>query len=184
MTSLFGTERLDRLTATVRPLTSAERKEAIVDALEQAIRDYGGRFTLSFEFANRAGVRTSHFVIFVTKHFRGYDIMREITASLSSDTGEVKRLRFGRAQTSLQMPLFGPNVEDPSIAALKNLLSSACAGSSGTVWAIYENHSVGTPYTLKNFKTALLELEREGVVTVVPPADKRPKRFGKPDPGR
>jgi hypothetical protein len=43
---------------------------------------------------------------------------------------------------------------------------------------IYEDHSVDTPYTDKNYKEALRQLETAGKITADPPAAKRPKRAG------
>ena len=51
----------------------------------------GGKYVLPFAFKNETGTRTSHHLIFVSKHPLGYGIMKEIMAKESS------RPRAGRA---------------------------------------------------------------------------------------
>ena len=44
----------------------------------------GGEFVLPFRFKNSEGTRTSHYLIFVSKNFLGYEMMKEIMAKESS----------------------------------------------------------------------------------------------------
>jgi len=57
-------------------------------------------------------------------------------------------------------------------------LPKAYAGETSTMRKIYEDHSVDTPYTDKNYKEALRQLEAAGKITADPPAAERPKRKG------
>ena len=45
---------------------------------------FGGKFVLPFRFRNDRGNRTSHHLIFVSKHVKGYTIMKDIMAKESS----------------------------------------------------------------------------------------------------
>jgi hypothetical protein len=76
------------------------------------------------------------------------------------------------------MQLFAELGRAHSIAALKDLMAITCAGTTQTVERVYETNTVGTPYTLKNVKDAIIALELEGRVTVDKPAAKR-MRLGK-----
>jgi three-Cys-motif partner protein len=164
MTDLFGATRLERLRAKVAGRSPDDRQTIIVDELTEALAELGGRFVLPFEFESEHGKRPSHYIIFVSKDFRGYHIMKEVMARLSSDEGEVKSFaELGRKHT---------------ITALKDLLAITCAGTTQPVIRIYEGNTVGTPYTLKNVKDAIIALEAEGRVTVDKPATKR-MRLGK-----
>lgn len=61
---------------------------------------------------------------------------------------------------------------------LEDVLLSDFAGQRLLMRQIYETHSVGKRYVKMNYKKALTNLEVGGKVTVVPPANKRPKRQG------
>ena len=79
---------------------------------------------------------------------------------------------------SPQMQLFAELGRAHSIAAMKDLLAITCAGMTQSVLRVYENNTVGTPYTLKNVKDAIIALESEGRVSIDKPAAKR-MRLGK-----
>ncbi len=76
MNALFGEERADQLRARLASLDARKKELAIVEELSQALKDMGGHFVLPFCFWNEAGSRTSHYLIFVSKHKRGYEIMK------------------------------------------------------------------------------------------------------------
>jgi hypothetical protein len=132
----------------------------------------GGRFVLPFRFKNDKGTRTSHHLIFVTKHFRGYDIMKGIMAKQSSSSEEgVSSFEYSPAtpQQPLLFELFRPRPMND----LKNSLLQTFSGKSLSMGRIYEQHSVDTPYVPKNYKEALRQLEAEGLIITNPPASKR-----------
>lgn len=177
MTDLFGAARLEQLRAKVAECTPDQRQTIIIDALTDALGAVGGRYVLPFEFESEHGKRPSHYIIFVSKEFRGYHIMKEVMAGLSSDEGEVKSFEY-IPMKSPQMKLFADLGRAHSIAALKDLLAITCAGTTQPVVRVYENTTVGTPYTLKHVKDAIIAIESEGRVTVDKPAAKR-IRLGK-----
>jgi hypothetical protein len=177
MSDLFGTARLEQLRAKVAGCTPDQRQTIIIDALTDALGVVGGRYVLPFVFESEHGKRPSHYIIFVSKEFRGYHIMKEVMAGLSSDEGEVKSFEYVPMK-SPQMQLFAGLGRAHSIAALKDLLAITCAGTTQSVVRVYESNTVGTPYTLKHVKDAIIALESEGRVTVDKPAAKR-MRLGK-----
>jgi hypothetical protein len=61
---------------------------------------------------------------------------------------------------------------------LENMLLNDFAGRSLSLQVLYEEHSVGKPYILKNYRNALRKLEHAGKITTEPPAERRPKRNG------
>lgn len=178
MSDLFGATRLNQLRAKLAGCTPDARQTIIIDALTDALGELGGTHVLPFEFESEHGKRPSHYIIFVSKEFRGYHIMKEVMSSLSSDDWEVKRFEYV-SMKSPQMQLFTDLGRAHSIAALKDLLAVACAGTTQRVIEIYENNTVGTPYTKKNVKDAIIDLESEGRGTVDKPAEKRMKKLGK-----
>lgn len=182
MVDLFGERRFRELQAELAvPMTSEKRQNTIVSKFAQALGDVSGAFVLPFEFESTARDRTSHYLFLVTKHFRGYSIMKDIMYGQSTDEGEVRRFLFVPSRTS-QLGMFS-SLFDPdnpySISVLKKSLQSELTGRVLRVGDIYPNYSVGTPYVEKNFKTALLEMEQEGTVTVDIPADRRRRYRGR-----
>ena len=88
MSALFTEARALRLQQRLDTLRPQERELAIVEELTQALIELGGKYVLPFSFKNEHGSRTSHHLIFVTKNFRGYDIMKDIMARQSSTTDQ------------------------------------------------------------------------------------------------
>ena len=104
MNGLFGEKRANRLRKLLPKKTPAMREALILEELAQAIKEMGGKFVLPFRFKNAAGNRTSHSLIFVSKAFKGYHIMKEIMAKESSSTDQgVPSLTYSPADES--MPL-------------------------------------------------------------------------------
>lgn len=172
MNNLFGTSRTENLRQRIAGKTPEERQSMIIDELIGALGDVGGRFVLPFEFESRFGGRPSHYIIFVSKEFRGYHIMKEVMAALSTDDWEVKRFEYVPVK-SPQMALFEELGRSHSIKALKDLLALACAGKAMKSARVYEDNTVGTPYTKRNVKDAIIALEEEGRVFVDKPRQKR-----------
>ena len=48
-----------------------------------------------------------------------------------------------------------------------------------TLRQIFDQHNVGTPYILRNYKDILTRLEANGEIQTNPPASRRPQRKGK-----
>jgi hypothetical protein len=176
MTQLFSPERFKKLRHDVESLSRRERETAIISAITEALKEVGGRYVLPFGIKSQHGERTSHYIIFVSKHVRGYLIMKDVMAKMSSGDGEVKNFEFVPVK-SPQLRLL--DIDNPhSIGVLKVILLDQGAGKSMTVKDVYERYTVDTPYLLQHVQRALRELEAEGKVTIDIPADKRPKRKG------
>lgn len=56
-----------------------------VEELADSLREMGATFVLPFAFKNGKGNRTTHHLIFASKDFKGYEIMKEIMAKESSE---------------------------------------------------------------------------------------------------
>ena len=65
-------------------LSPSEGELAIVEEIANALTELGAKYVLPFCFKNAYGTRTSHHLIFATKNFRGYDIMKGIMGRQSS----------------------------------------------------------------------------------------------------
>jgi len=163
MDALFGKERADALRARLTGLSPELREALILEELAAEIKALGGTYVLPFTFRNSAGTRTSHKLVFVTKNFKGYSIMKDIMAKESSTEDQgVPSLTYSPADAS--MPLLF-SLQRP-LDQLRSSLLKDFAGQELPVTAIYERHSVDTPYVMKNYKECLSQLESDGLVVV------------------
>lgn len=84
MEALFGEERAEYLRKLIIDMNPIQREMTVVEEIAEALRDMGGNHVLPFCFKNEKGTRTSHYLIFVSKHPLGYIIMKDVMASASS----------------------------------------------------------------------------------------------------
>lgn len=169
---LFGQERADRLRERLAGLPSNEREAAIVEELTEALRELGAEYVLPFCFKDENGSRTSHHLVFATKHPLGYRIMKEIMAKYSSEEHQgVASFEYCPA-SSLHPVLFELN---RPLDDLEGILLDEFRGQTLTVEELYNRHNVGRPYTMKNYKSVLMNMEGKSLITAEPPSSKRRK---------
>ena len=101
MAALFGEERAELLRQNLETLSPGDRESCIVEDLCDVLGGNEKRYVLPFGFKNDRGTRTSHHLIFVSKHPLGYGIMKEIMAGerLLARTGGSKLQLQPRGQT-------------------------------------------------------------------------------------
>ena len=179
MESLFGEERAAKLAMRLKPMTPAQRELTIVEELCEALVQMGGKYVLPFRFkkvkGKGVGKRTSHHLIFVSKHPLGYKIMKRVMANESSThDGGVSSFEFNPA-TADQPLLYG--LLRP-LSDLEGLIEEEFAGRTLSMEAIFNEHnclSVGSrrnymlPYTDKNYKDVLNQMELTGKITASKP---------------
>ena len=174
---LFGQSRADVLREKIESVQPKQREFLIVNEICQALKDLGGKYVLPFCFKNKKGDRTSHHLIFVSKHVKGYEIMKSIMASHSSTSEQgVASFDFNPARERQLEFLF--NLSRP-LEELSNMLLDGFAGQSIKMKDIYKQHHVDTPFISKNYKDALSDLEGKKLIICDPPASKRQRRNGK-----
>jgi three-Cys-motif partner protein len=165
MDGLFGIDRAEQLRKAVPSLPSHEREPAIVEALCEALNARGAKYALPFCFKDDRGVRTSHHLVFATKHPLGYGIMKDIMAKYSSEEHQGVA-SFGYCPASTIHPrLFELN---RPLDDLEDMLRSDFAGRTLTTQQIYEVHNIGRPYTMRNYKAVLLKMEDKGLIQCEP----------------
>jgi three-Cys-motif partner protein len=165
MGALFGPARADRLRERLEGLSPPERELAIIDALCEALAEIGAGYVLPFCFKDDRGSRTSHYLVFASKHPVGYGIMKDIMARASSEQHQGVA-SFGYCPASAIHPtLF--ELSRP-LDDLEEMLLRDFSGQTLTTQQIYGLHNVGRPYTLKNYKTVLLKMEEKGVIQTEP----------------
>ena len=175
MNALFGRMRADQIREQLKLLNPQERELTVVEAICEALKEMGGQYVLPFRFRHESGNRTSHHLIFVSKHVKGYEIMKDIMAKESSEHIQgVSSFEYSPA--TLQQPLLFELTRP--LDELETMLLNAFSGRTLTMKEIYDQHHVGKLYINKNYKSALSKLEAQGDIVAEPPSSKRQRRKG------
>ncbi|MCA1036596.1 three-Cys-motif partner protein TcmP [Bacillus infantis] len=182
MNALFGEDRANMMRVKLKELSSEEKEAYIVNELAEALSDEHTNHVLPFRFLDEKKNKTSHYLIFVSKHPLGYMIMKDIMANESTmKDDEVASFSYIPVKHiekhhNVQLSLLA-QYERP-LDSLGRELVSKLKGKTLTVKQIIERHHVGTPFTVSNFKEALRRLEEDGLISTNPPANKRQTRNG------
>jgi three-Cys-motif partner protein len=175
MNALFGKERADVLRKRLPGLSASDRESLIVEELANSLKTLGAPFVLPFAFKSEKGSRTTHHLIFASKNFKGYEIMKEIMAKESSEMNQgVPTFEYSPASEKYPtlFELLRP-LDD-----LEQMLLDEFRGQTLTMHDVYERHSVGRPFLKRNYKRVLASMETERKIRANPPAEKRQKRKG------
>jgi three-Cys-motif partner protein len=173
MDALFGKKRADALRERfkMKVVSPGGREAFIIEEMMNALKEMGGKFVLPFRFRNQEGTRTTHHLFFVTKHFRGYEIMREVMYKHSHKDVSVARFEYSPADSKCPslFELCRP------LGDLEDMLLADCPGKTFTIRELFESHSVGKGYVIKNYREALCRMERENKICMDPAFSKRRK---------
>lgn len=174
MDALFGAERANALRQRLadNSLTPVEREAFIVEAMCQALHDLGGKFVLPFRFHNKRGTRITHHLFFVSKHFKGYSLMKDIMYEHSTGRTE-GAVNFEYNPADRRHPLLFEYRR--TVDELGSMILGDLAGRTMGIEEIYELHSVGKPFVLKHYREQLCKLEQEGKVKMSEPCPPRRK---------
>lgn len=172
MIALFGEERAAQLKKKVEGTKPSLREQMILEELSRALTEMGGEFVLPFRFRNGMD-RLTHHLIFVSKSFKGYEVMKSImaAASTTSDQGVAS---FAYSPADETMPLLFELTRP--LDELEGLLRKDFAGRTASMWDIYREHSVGRRYLSRHYKDILKKMEDAGVVEVRDPENKKRAR--------
>lgn len=174
---IFGKDVADKLRSQVGSMSPDEREKILLSTFLKSLKSVNGTYSITFKFLKEDSSKTSHFLILVSKNILAYKLMKEIMAKFSSTVDEIPTYEFNPRQHSVDttITLFGDNLG--RMADFRQELLDFFKGRTLTVEEIFLEHNVGRPYTLKNYKTALLRLEMDGKITCNP--SKRKKMNGK-----
>ncbi|NMA67583.1 MAG: three-Cys-motif partner protein TcmP [Clostridiaceae bacterium] len=178
MASLFGDERLDIIRKECHSKTPEHRESIIVQSLCDALRDNGSQYVLPFRFRNDQGTRTSHHLIFLSKHFRGYDKMKEIMYKESSEhSNGVASFEYNPRDVYFKQGSLFDLLSRP-LDELQDMLIQEYAGRTISFNVLYEEHSVDRSYVRNNYKEVFKNLLKEGKITAVNIKTGKPPRKG------
>jgi hypothetical protein len=134
-----------------------------------ALEQLGGEYVLPFRFRHPEEARTTHHLFFVSKHFRGYEIMRDVMYKHSHKDGSVARFEYNPADA--RWPSLFEFLRP--LGDLEEMLIADCAGWSTRLRPLFERHSKGKGYVLKNYREVLCRMEREGKIRMDPSHNQR-----------
>jgi len=163
MEAIFGEDLLTQLKNELHRLSPPDRERAIKVALAQAVNPRGDRYVIPFRFLRETN-RTSHYIIFVTKHELGYRIMKQVMASHGIvDQDGVPLFEYYPPVSGRQL-----SFRDRPLLDLKKDLLQHFQGRVLTFAEVVEEHHVGRPFLEKHYRAVLLELERDGIIKCNP----------------
>lgn len=159
--AIFGHDRAERLELELAGLSPKARERHVLEKLTQAMTEMGTQYVLPFCFKNASGSRTSHYLIFVTKHFLGYKIMKDIMAGESTSKPQ-DVASFAYCEADISCPLLFELARP--LDDLEGMLLEDFVGRRLRVSQVFETHNVGKPYTEANYKAVLREMHQAGKV--------------------
>jgi three-Cys-motif partner protein len=156
MDALFGKDRADKLRErfNMRQLEPHEREAFIVEEMKAALEEMGGEYVLPFRFRNPEGSRTTHHLFFVSKHFRGYEKMRDVMYKHSHKEGTVANFEYNPADARW------PNLFElvRPLGDLEDMLLEDCAGMTTKLKPLFESHSKGKGFVIKNYREVMCRM--------------------------
>lgn len=164
---LFGKTKAAELCAALEICPPSYREFEILEKLTAALQEVGVKYVLPFCFKNEHGTKTNHHLIFASKAFEGYDIMKGIMAKESSaSTQGVPSFEY--SPVDKRCPLLFEYTRP--LDELEQQLLSYFAGRELTVSQIYREHSIGRPYVRSNYKGVLRKLLDDGKIKAEHPS--------------
>lgn len=168
LVGIFGQDMVMSLKSQLHALDSKWREQVILNALVTTLRNNGANYVLPFKFYCQEMLRTSHFIIFVTKHPAGYKIMKSIMYSNSAkDIDGVATFSFEDPYNfggiSEQLSLFSRPLESLCCDLLKKHkgMKVNVKGLCDTIMC-----DTGNAFVEANVKDALRRLEAQGKVSI------------------
>ena len=176
MNAFFGKVRADRLRSEILNKIPQNRENLIITSLKESLAEIGGKYSIEYFFKDEKGKKTSHFLIFVSKHPLGYKVMKDIMAGESSNIEEgVASFGFNPKDK------FQPNLFEGTFSLIDKLaeeLLNTFAGQNLSAKEIFHMDNIGKNYIFRNYQDALRKLEEQGKIITNPSVDERRKISG------
>lgn len=177
---LFGEKRVQILKNVLKELPSEKREPIVLNGLVEALKENSANYVLPFKFYHTDMLRTSHFIIFVTKHKLGCSIMKQIMyANSAKDIDGVASFEFRDSKN------FGNRFEQLTIFArpldfLCEEIYEICKLGNMRVKDICEKYNTdfSNYFVSRNVKDALIRLEEQNKIVVIT-GRKQKQRKGK-----
>ena len=177
--ALFGTKRAERLRELTSGANTEEREQLVIEEFTEALADRGYDQIIPYVFEDEEKDRTSHYLIFVSKHWLGYSIMKDIMYRESENRNQgVARFGHVRSVSKRRTPLL--ELINRPLDDLGDDLCELFAGQSMTMKRLCERHQdmlKVNPFVPKNYKDVLNQLDEHKRITTSKPS-RRKGTFG------
>ena len=171
--AVFGKTRADKLRTDLVGLKGLAREGAILDAVETAFKELGARSPVRYRFVSEG--RSSHYLMFVSKHELGTDIMKSVMSAESPrDEEGVPTFQFNAEGDCGQQEMF-------PVSPLEDLAEELARKFGGQILSGFTelySRSNHPRFGQAEHKKALRILERKGLLSVVSYSAKRTERDG------
>ena len=177
MRELFGKNRFLSLKNKLSNTSGPVREKIIMNEMSEALKDIGMNFVLPFRFKWEGKNRTSHYIVFASKHITGFNIMKDIMYNIGEKDfhgiGKFEFIpscdkRYG-SQLSI-IDLYAAPFDD-----FRDNLCQKYKGQTLTVGDLYSIDSPNTRFVKSQYKQALTQLEMSGKITCDKPYTQRRK---------
>jgi three-Cys-motif partner protein len=171
---LFGREILNSLKLELAQTRSPlDRESVVLKHLTLALVDAGAKHVMNFSFKVEDAQRSTHHLIFVTQHRKGFEAMKTIMARESSRVTE-----DGPSMTFTQQPAEPTLFDRDPHEVLAETLLKRFQSQTISLDNIYKEMGSETLFTQPYFRRSLLLLEQRQEIEVDPPAASRPSPKG------
>ncbi|MEQ1706197.1 MAG: three-Cys-motif partner protein TcmP [Rickettsiales bacterium] len=183
MNDLFGQDIAQKLRDSFPKISSTHQKEQLlIQSFIETLKKAGIPYVIPFWFKRDNKDATSHHLIFLSRHPLAFEKMKEVMAKKSADFDPKTVPSYYYSDMDKNNPqasLLPTGNTQKTLANLKSWLLQNIKTNGINVQDIIKFHnssvqnSIENPYTQKNHKDALLELEAEGKITISPPLGKK-----------
>ncbi|GAB3326227.1 three-Cys-motif partner protein TcmP [Larkinella ripae] len=172
---IFGDDIIVELKEKVKGLHPVKREELILLTMQDALKSIGGKYSIYFKFYKKDGVKTSHFVFFVSKNQLAYTMMKSIMAKESNfEIGQISSYSYNPNQKKIhRLQTLFPKYSFDDL--WKEILKKHSGQAVKCIDIYYEAHC-GTNYSPTDYKNALVYLEKNGYITCNKPLEKRKRK--------
>lgn len=186
MIHLFGESHFNSLSSKLNKLNTDNptnknsiRENIVINEISEALQDCGLQYILPFRFKFEKKDRTSHYLIFASKHVLGFNIMKEIMYNTGEkDINGIGKFEFIPACDKENYQLSIINMFDTSIEDFKNHLLNTYSGKTILLKDLYYLDTVNNKFIMKQYQEALTDLEEKDKIQCNPPFTKRMIRKG------
>jgi len=166
---LWFPTRFDTLKVEIRKQRSVpERLAFIISSLrEEFVSLMGGPVhCCAFRFQEEDSKTTSHYILHITKGYRGYDLCKSVYNKYANEDlvlhNGSNTYTFDPKKCEGEMPLFGDSLG--AVEALKGLLCEEYKGQKISAFDLFEGHQKTSKYSREHYVAALRKAVREGLV--------------------
>ena len=171
-----GLERLEDGLATQGSLI--QRDSLILKELNSNLNRHVKIYMISFAMEYEQNQSTSHYLVFICKHSKGFELMKDIMSVYSlKDASDIPLWIYSTLKSDV--PVQGELFNDRMQSLKKDVLQDF-RGQRLQVGIVVEHcHILKYLYTEKNIKAALMELENTNELTIDKPRERRQRRNGR-----